>query len=160
MVVSRRRFMKNGALLVLAAGASLGGAKSIFGRDSFDGDVAHPGGLQLPNQDKLPNRDKLATLQLTKATFEPYVNTVFRISDGTKVVRSTLVSVADIGPVPDRKQAGKECFVIKFKGTRPLAQNTYRIEHDALGKFELFLVPAGRDRKGSYYQAVINRLNT
>ena len=154
MVVSRRSFMKNGALLILAAGASLGGAKSIFGRDSFDGDVARPGRLQLPNRDKLP------ALQLTKATFEPYVNTVFRISDGTKVVRSTLVSVADIGPVPDRKQAGKECFVIKFKGTRALAQNTYRIEHDALGKFELFLVPAGRDRKGSYYQAVINRLNT
>ena len=160
MVVSRRSFMKNGTLLVLAAGASLGGAKSIFGRDSIDGDVARPEGLQLPNQDKLPNRDKLATLQLTKATFEPYVNTVFRISDGTKVVRSTLVSVADIGPVPDRKQAGKECFVIKFKGTRPLAQNTYRIEHVALGNFELFLVPAGKDRKGSYYQAVINRLNT
>jgi hypothetical protein len=108
---------------------------------------------------QLPNQDKLAALQLTKATFEPHVNTVFRISDGTKVVTSTLVSVADMGPVPDRKQAGRECFVIKFKGTRPLAQNTYRIEHDALGKFELFLVPAGRDRKGSYYQAVINRLN-
>jgi hypothetical protein len=152
MVVSRRSFMKNGTLLILAAGASLGKAKSIFGRDSFDGDVTRPG-------PQLPNRDKLAALQLTKATFEPYVNTVFRISDGTKVVRSTLVSVADMGPVPDRKQAGRECFVIKFKGTRPLAQNTYRIEHDALGKFELFLVPAGRDRKGSYYQAVINRLN-
>ena len=34
MVVSRRSFMKNGTLLILAAGASLGGAKSIFGRDS------------------------------------------------------------------------------------------------------------------------------
>lgn len=153
MVVSRRSFMKNGTLLILAAGASLGGAKSIFGRDSFDGIVTRPGRLPLPNQ------EKLAALQLTKATFEPYVNTVFRIFDGTKVVKSTLVSVADIGPVPDQKPAGRECFLIKFKGTRPLAQNTYRIEHSALGKFELFLVPAGRDRKGSYYQAVINRLN-
>ena len=153
MVVSRRSFMKNGSLLILAAGASLGQAKRVFGRDSFEGDVSRPGGLPLPNQ------EKLAALKLAKATFEPYVNTVFRISDGTKVFRSTLVSVVDSGPVPDRKQAGRECFVIKFKGTRPLAQNTYRIEHDALGKFELFLVPAGRDRKGSYYQAVINRLN-
>jgi hypothetical protein len=152
MVVSRRSFMKNGTLLILAAGASLGEAKSIFGRDSFDGDGTRPG----PH---LPNQDKPAALQLTKATFEPYVNTVFRISDGTRVVRSTLVSVADMGPVPDQKQAGRECFVIKFKGPRLLAQKTYRIEHDVLGKFELFLVPAGKDRKGSYYQAVINRLN-
>ena len=145
--------MKNGTLLILAAGTSLGEAKSIFGRDSVDGDLIRPGRLPLPNQ------DKLAALQLTKATFEPYVNTIFRISDATKVVRSTLVSVTDIGPVPDQKPAGRECFVIKFKGPRPLKQNTYRIEHDVLGKFELFLVPAGRDRKGSYYQAVINRLN-
>lgn len=153
MVVSRRSFIKNGTLLILAAGVSLGEAKSVLGRDSVDGDVTRPGGLPLPNQ------KKQAALQLTKATFEPYVNTVFRISDATRVVKSTLVSVADIGPVPDQKQADRECFVIKFKGPRPLAQNTYRIEHDALGKFELFLVPAGRDRKGNYYQAVINRLN-
>jgi hypothetical protein len=153
MVVSRRSFMKNGTLLILAAGASLGEAKSVFGRDSVDRDVTRPGKLPLPNQ------DKLAALQFTKATFEPFVNTVFLIFDGTKVVKSTLVSVADIGPVPDQKSAGRECFVIKFKGTRPLAQKTYRIEHNALGKFELFLVPAGKDRKGSYYQAVINRLN-
>jgi hypothetical protein len=49
--------------------------------------------------------------------------------------------------------------VLKFRGAETLRQNTYRIEHEVLGRFELFLVPAGKNKKGVYYQAVINRLN-
>jgi hypothetical protein len=153
MVVSRRGFMKKGSFLILAAGASIGEAKSVFGRDSLAG--------KLIPQEGLPSVKANPTgLELTKATFEPYLDTEFRIyPDATRAVKTTLVSIADIGPVPDKKVAGRECFVIKFKGAQPLAQNRYRIEHQKLGRFELFLVPAGRNRKGFYYQAVINRLN-
>lgn len=154
MVVSRRSFMKNASLLVLASGVSLGEAKSIFGNDS-------PAESLNPQEPKpIPKVDNTASIVFAKSTFEPYIDTVFRItSNRTTAVKSTLIRVADIGPVPDQKIPGKECFVIKFRGTRPLPQDRYELEHAALGKFELFLVPAGKNRKGFYYQAVINRLN-
>jgi Domain of unknown function (DUF6916) len=153
MVVSRRGFMKQGSLLVLAAGTSAVGAKSVLGSDSIAGNL-------VPQEGPPTTKAAASTFEYTKATFEPYVDTVFRIyADSTTAVKTTLVSVTDIGPVPDKKIPDRECFVIKFKGARPLAQDRYKLEHEKLGKFELLLVPAGRNRKGFYYQAVINRLN-
>lgn len=153
MVVSRRGFLKRGSLLVLGAGTSLGFANPVFGRDTY---TDYHGS----NQGDLLKNNKPAQFNFTKATFVPYVNTVFRIyPDSSKALKTTLVSVGDIGPVPDQKKAGRECFVLRFRGTELLRQNTYRIEHEVLGQFQLFLVPAGKNKKGVYYQAVINRLN-
>jgi hypothetical protein len=154
MVVSRRGFMKRGSLLVLAAGVSLGSADRIFGRDTT---IEYPDPTQ---NDSTPNGTQPAPFNFTKATFAPYVDTVFRIyPDSSKALKITLVKVEDIGPVPDSRTVGYECFVLKFRGSQPLRQNTYRIEHEILGRFDLFLVPAGKNKKGVYYQAVINRLN-
>ena len=153
MVVSRRGFIKRGSLLVLAAGVSLGSADRIFGRDTSIESGAIQGDLP-------PSGDTPAAFNYSKATFTPYVNTVFRIYSGSSIVITTLVKAEDIGPVPDQNVVGSECFVLKFSGTQTLPQNTYRIEHDALGRFDLFLVPAGKDKKGVYTQAVINRLNS
>lgn len=154
MVVSRRGFMKRGSLLVLAAGASLGSADRIFG---YDAGLEYP----RPTQDDLPPKgNNPAQFSFTKATFAPYVDTVFRIyPDSSKAIKTTLVSVGDIGPVPDRKASDRECFVLRFRGSETLRQNTYKIEHEVLGRFELFLVPAGKNKKSVYYQAIINRLN-
>ena len=141
MVVSRRGFIKQGSLLVLGAGVSLGSADVIFGRNT-------------DSQNPSP------ALDFAKATFLPQVNTIFRIyASSSKILTTTLVSVDDIGPVPDKSVAGRECFALKFRGTEALKQNTYKIEHQTLGSFELFLVPAGTKLKNFYYLAVINRLN-
>lgn len=155
MVVSRRGFMKQGSLLVVAATVSLAAAEHVL---ALDNDAENLG----VKQDNLsPTPGKPAPLSLSKATFAPYVNTVFRIyPDTSKILKTTLVSVGDIGPVPDKNSAGRECFVLKFRGTEPLPQNTYRVEHDVLGRFDLFLVPTGKNKKGRYYHAVINRLNS
>jgi hypothetical protein len=149
MVVSRRSFMKRGSLLVLTAGVSLGSADRIFGSESH-----------FEYRD-LTQDDPPAPFDYAKAKFTPYVDTIFRIfyPDYSKALTTTLVSVNDIGPVPDRTEAGRECFVLKFRGTETLPQNTYVIEHAVLGRFDLFLEPAGKNKKGVYYEAVINRLN-
>lgn len=150
MVVSRRGFMKRGSLLVLATGISLGSADRIFAHDA-----------DFTNGEPVQDDDP-APFNYAKATFLPHVSTVFRIvyPDSSKILTTTLVSISDIGPVPDRPEAGRESFVLKFRGTETLlSQNTYRIEHQVLGQFDLFLVPAGKDKKGVYCQAVINRLN-
>jgi hypothetical protein len=44
-------------------------------------------------------------------------------------------------------------------GSVALPQGTYRMEHPALGSFQLFLVPGGPDKYGAQsYVAIINRL--
>ena len=128
-------------------GLCLGSAEPIFGRDKD----SQKGGGSKPDA---------GPINFTKATFAPYVGTVFRIfSNPSKALSTTLVSIEDIGPVPDAENVGRECFLLTFRGTETLLQNTYRIEHQALGQFELFLVPGGKNKKNVYYQAVINRLN-
>ena len=148
MVVSRRSFMKRGSMLVLTAGISLGFADSIYGRDAE--------GYRSPTQDNTP-----APFNYAKATFLPHVNTIFRVHypNSSKVLTTTLISISDIGPTPDRTEAGRECFVLRFRGTETLRQNTYLVEHADLGRFDLFLGPAGKNQQGVYYEAVINRVN-
>ena len=150
MVVSRRGFMKRGCLLLLTAGVSLGSADRIFGRDT---DFEYHGDLS--------QTDDTPPFNYAKATFLPHVGTIFRIyyPNLSKAVTTTLVEVSDIGPAPDKKETGRECFVLRFRGSETLSQNTYLMEHATLGQFKLFLVPAGKNKHGIYCQAVINRLN-
>lgn len=150
MVVSRRRFMKRASLLLLTAGVSLGSADRIFGRDT-----------DFEYHCDLPLTGDTPPFNYAKATFLPHVGTIFRIyyPDLSKALTTTLVEVSDIGPVPDKKETGRECFVLKFRGSEAVSQNTYLIEHATLGRFNLFLVPAGKNKQGIYCQAVINRLN-
>lgn len=154
-MVSRRGFMKRGSLLLLTTGVSLGAVDRIFGRDidEYRGPAPH---------DFQPT-DEPAQFPFAKATFTPHVNTDFRIYlDPSRLLNAKLVSINDIGPIPDTPVAGRESFVLKFYGIEMLLrQNTYRIEHAVLGRFDLFLVPGDKDKskKGFYYLAVINRLN-
>jgi hypothetical protein len=43
-----------------------------------------------------------------------------------------------------------------FRGPKKpeLPQKIYKLEHDKLGTFELFLVPIGLDKEGMRYQAI------
>ena len=47
-------------------------------------------------------------------------------------------------------------FSLEFLGPPEpiLPQGTYAFEHDTLGAFELFVVPIGRDERGTRYEAV------
>ena len=38
------------------------------------------------------------------------------------------------------------------------AQDTFYLKHESLGEFVLFLVPVGRDAKGTHFEAVFNLL--
>lgn len=53
-----------------------------------------------------------------------------------------------------------ENFTLTFVGpaNRPLSQQTYWFESAAQGRFELFIVPVGRDSSGVRYEATLNRL--
>jgi hypothetical protein len=53
----------------------------------------------------------------------------------------------------------RESFSVIFQGPgdRLLPQRTYSLEHDILGRFDLFIVPVGQDQSGFQYQAIFNR---
>jgi hypothetical protein len=92
----------------------------------------------------------------TKATFVYYLNSVFQLHTVYGVVAATLTKVDDLA-----EARGGECFSLLFRGgSRALPQGTYTVEHPSLGKFPLFLVPAGTDSNGAQgYLATINRLS-
>jgi hypothetical protein len=51
---------------------------------------------------------------------------------------------------------GRDPFRLVFLGpsTPTLPQRTYRLEHDALGTLDVFLVPIARDAHGTTYEAI------
>ena len=68
---------------------------------------------------------------------------------------------ADRGPGAAVRQARRRTgerrgFTLTFRGPRevPLEQSIYPLEHGALGRQEIFLVPVGEDEDGRYYEAV------
>lgn len=154
MNVTRRKFLRAGAVSALFAGLILDPSKLVFGQKQ---DKAAP--LVPP-----PGADPVS--YFNASTFAPYVGTQFRLdaASSRRATSARLEQVADLQQdLRDRNVAthAGECFSLIFSA--PAAkhapqQGVYRIEHGALGRFSLFLVP-GPARGGSLtYEAIINRL--
>lgn len=158
MFISRRKFIMAGSAVALAAGFPLKNAMTSANQRSSD---SPPPQSTAKEAAKTSTEKRKATLvDFTKATFAAQVNTTFRIQSKTaKPTDVKLIEVKSVGPIPDQQRSGRECFSLLFTGQPRLRQDTYTIDHAELGKFALLLVPVGKDKKGSYYEAVINRLN-
>lgn len=158
MTVSRREFIRAGSVLVVAASISLGLADGALGQRRRGSPITEPGAT-------IPIRAQQDPLFfMTRTTFAQYVNTTFVIDPGyTFPIQTTLVEVRDLRSAADKKRnlPGQECFALAFRAPDEdslVRQNTYRVRHDALGTFELFVVPV-HDKQGHlFYEAVINRL--
>ena len=91
--------------------------------------------------------------ELEAARFVPLRGDTFRIvPQDAAPFDVELIAVreaAERGPV--RMQ-----FALEFRGgpEPPLPQRIYRVEHEALGALEIFLVPIGPDDVGHRYEAV------
>ena len=86
---------------------------------------------------------------MTVADFAALRGDRFRIDpDGAPAFDTELVEVTEIWRAP----GGNVPFALVFEGgpTRPLPQRRYRVQHERLGKLELFLVPSAPAR----YEAV------
>ncbi len=59
------------------------------------------------------------------------------------------------GPAQDASGA-RTPFTLVFQGPAEplLPQRIYRLEHDSIGAFEIFIVPIGQDAAGTTYEAV------
>jgi hypothetical protein len=99
---------------------------------------------------------------LTLGVFTPHVGNGFRVRlDATRVLEVELAEAKTIaGPQGGVAQrAGeREPFALYFKGPGDsvVPQGTYRIEHDAIGGHDIFIVAIGPGRGGMIYEAIFN----
>jgi len=102
--------------------------------------------------------------QLTSADFVPYLHRKFkiyyispRLYDAELELEIELVEIKDF-PKKWAGPSGRQPFSIFFRGPCDLSlpQNTYKIEHEKIGTFALFLVPVVPDESGNIYEAVFN----
>lgn len=79
-----------------------------------------------------------------RSTFAPVLDSAFRVEGGPAL---RLAALRD-----QRQQDGWESFSLLFEGPAdaPIGQGLVPLEHDDLGRLELFLVPVG---PGSYEAA-------
>jgi hypothetical protein len=94
--------------------------------------------------------------ELTRDTFARQLNSRFRVErNGAGAVTLELVEAGEV-----RSSGRSETFSILFRGPPDvfLPQAIYRFEHDAIGAFDLFIVPIRRDQDGVCYESLFNRL--
>lgn len=154
MSITRRKFLRAGTLVALSAAVPLKSALLVSGQQTRKGGKGFPG-------DRLTSQNPSDLLaSYSKSAFSSYLNSIFRLHTGYSSVDVMLVQVDDMEPLVKGTPAGGECFSLVFVGgSVALSQGTYRVEHPALGTFQLFLVPGGSDKYGAQsYVAIINRL--
>ena len=156
MTVTRRRFLRSGAMTVLLTGLALDSVPLAFAQQLRKSD---------PSQDFPVSFEakQEPTFYFKRETFEPYVNGVFTLGAGAKTVEATLISVRDYKPTTKGKVTLKsrptQSFVIVFRADEKLTDLTtiYDVEHGALGKFALFLTRRDGPSGTYFYEAVFNR---
>src|SRR2546423_1889902 len=94
--------------------------------------------------------------ELTHEEFSKQLNTKFgiRISEA-QAIEVELTEVSEL-----LISARQERFALIFRSANDIliAQGLHRFEHDQMGPFDLFIVPVDRDERGTYHEAVFNRL--
>lgn len=156
MAISRRFFLKSGALTAFAAGVALNPNAKIFGQTQS----TNPGN-QIPI-----SAQQQPTYMFTRATFEPYVGGIFQAPNAQgHMVSLTLLRVTTNKPAPTTRIStaparDTDSFSLMFKAAEPLPPFTsiHKISHPSLGNFDLFLTPRPQEDGVMLYEAVFNHL--
>lgn len=93
-------------------------------------------------------------MEFSRPLFAGQVHTAFQVQHPSgQAVELHLDEVAEGGASETFEQ-----FSLKFRGPAnlPFAQGMHSFSHPALGPFELFIVPVGRDAEAMYYEAAFS----
>jgi hypothetical protein len=95
----------------------------------------------------------------TIETFADRVGEHFRVLVDESALDAELIEATALASAAGEQSAlpgDRTPFSIVFRGPQEpiLPQRIYRFEHQALGAFEIFVVPIGRDGDGVRYEAV------
>lgn len=101
-------------------------------------------------------------MEFTEQQFLKHLNTKFQVRlEGQQPIDLELVEVR---PYPFKKdeEMGMSRFSLFFDGPKDvtLSQASYPIHHEAMGSFDIFLVPVNANEKGCSYEAVFNVYKT
>jgi hypothetical protein len=94
-------------------------------------------------------------VRFTRSQFDPHEHSFFAVqTEDVWPVELELIEVTDTTP----KDFDGEQFSLVFRGPHEpaLGQRIFKLEHNALGSIELFLVPIGAPEKGRLYEAYFN----
>jgi hypothetical protein len=100
--------------------------------------------------------------KLTIDHFKEHIGSTFQVTPEEGEAFELELRRADPSPFADeedkaaQEERKREPFSIEFNSRLPhhVPQQTFAVEHDKLGKFDLFLVPLGPDAEGHRYEAV------
>jgi len=94
--------------------------------------------------------------EFTVETFSGRVGDRFRIRADESPVVDAILTEATTADAAESTLGERVPFSLVFRGPLEpiLPQRIYRFEHDALGEFDLFIVPIGPDDSGMQYEAV------
>ena len=94
---------------------------------------------------------------LTFESFTSHLNSTFALKLGESSLDLTLTQ-ATKQPVRPYPGMMREPFSLYFRSASPvvLPQRIYPFKHPAMGRFDMFIVPVGREPAGVVYQAVFN----
>jgi len=141
--LTRSGLIKAGVLAAFAVGA--GGAGSVLAGAAGVGVAAS--GIRKPNG---------GPAYLRHTTYAALVGAEFRLHrPGARSLKVRLIEAR-------QRRSAVDSFSLLFRA-HPRAGvdgGTYRLEHPALGEFELFVAPVSRGVKGLDLEAVINRIAT
>lgn len=173
MAFSRRIFLRHGVLAAAACASNPFSAMAFGARRTPIAGSEEGGPQRTPGAGSDNWQDHAAALdQLGRNAFSGAIGSSFKVftAAGQLPVWVTLLEVEDlpaIAPVNpanfavSNKRSGfaptSSGFVLLFGGSSPVPQETHLFEHQDLGRFALFTVPAGNGRQ--VYTAVVNRLD-
>lgn len=93
--------------------------------------------------------------QLNARIFNQQLHTKFQavLDDGKKIS-------LELEEVEERNTSRTDLFFLRFRGPGApfLVQKAYRMEHDKLGEFTLFISATAADQTGIQYEAVFHRI--
>lgn len=94
--------------------------------------------------------------KLTRQSFSDRLNSKFQLFiSADSAVDIELVEVEQRRSTPRQEQFS---VVFLVPASVPAVQGVYRVKHDDLGEFELFLVPYKQEAEATYFEAFFNRL--
>ncbi len=155
MSVTRRSFLRSGAMTVLLTSLALDAIPQALAQGLRNSDPSHD--FDLPAEARQGR-----AFHAKRDTFEPYVGDTFQLRAGANSVDAILEKVRDCTPSPKNKSTPKfrasDSFALVFRAEGRLTDLTtiYDIDHAALGTFALFLSPREGLEGKYYYEAVFN----
>lgn len=96
--------------------------------------------------------------KLTLSDFAENLNSKFTLYLGDE----NTVEIELVEAIKRNGNPRQDVFSILFlgPGEKPFEQNSYPVEHERLGKFELFIVPIEQTARGFFYEAIFNRIHS